>query len=165
MRIRRAGQQAQLLSPRLPKHLPRNDGTPPRRKEGPDVVHDWLDFRAVKAAVSLPELLRACGVDWLRSRRPGHLEGRCPIHRGRRPDAFHVSQRVSLLCLSGGRQRAGLCRCYGTVSTSLIQKEIELPCEAPAYLNLNVAVNLRKLDNFIIEPTIRQERRLRGVKL
>ena len=53
--------------------------------------NDWVDFRAVKAAVSLPEVLRAYGVDWLRSRRPSHLEGRCPIHRGLRPDAFHVS--------------------------------------------------------------------------
>jgi DNA primase len=55
------------------------------------VVHERVDFRAVKATVSLAEVLRAYGVDWLRARRPGQLEGRCPIHRGRRADAFHVS--------------------------------------------------------------------------
>jgi hypothetical protein len=52
---------------------------------------EWVDFRAVKAAVSLAEVLRAYGVDWLRSRRRDQLEGRCPIHRGGRVDAFHVS--------------------------------------------------------------------------
>jgi len=52
---------------------------------------EWVDFGAVKAAVSLADVLRSYGVDWLRSRRPGQLEGRCPIHRGQRVDAFHVS--------------------------------------------------------------------------
>jgi len=52
---------------------------------------EGVDFRAVKAAVSLADVLRGYGVDWLRSRRPDHLEGRCPIHRGDRVDAFHVS--------------------------------------------------------------------------
>ncbi len=54
---------------------------------------EWVDYRAVKAAVSLAELLRSYGVDWLGSRRPGQLEGRCPIHRGGRKNAFHVSLR------------------------------------------------------------------------
>lgn len=55
------------------------------------VRNEWVDFRAVKEAVSLAEVLRAYGVDWLRARRPGQLEGRCPIHRGDGADAFHVS--------------------------------------------------------------------------
>jgi DNA primase len=52
---------------------------------------EWVDFGAVKAAVSLAEVLRSYGVDWLRNRRQDQLEGRCPIHRGKRVDAFHVS--------------------------------------------------------------------------
>lgn len=55
------------------------------------MADEWVDFRAVKASVSLAEVLHGYGVDWLRSRRPGQLEGRCPIHRGGRVDAFHVS--------------------------------------------------------------------------
>lgn len=55
------------------------------------MVHEWVDFRAVKATVNLVEVLRGYGVDWLRSHRPGQLQGRCPIHRGSREDAFHVS--------------------------------------------------------------------------
>lgn len=68
--------------------------------------NEWVDFRAVKASVSLAEVLRAYGVDWLRTRRPGQLEGRCPIHQGDRVDAFHV--RVSqnafhcFACQAGG---------------------------------------------------------------
>lgn len=52
---------------------------------------EWVDFRAVKAAVSLADVLRAYQVDWLRGRRPDQLYGRCPIHGGGRVDAFHVS--------------------------------------------------------------------------
>lgn len=55
------------------------------------MAHGWVDFRVVKTSVSLAEVLRSYGVDRLRSRRPGQLEGRCPIHRGGRVDAFHVS--------------------------------------------------------------------------
>jgi len=51
----------------------------------------WGDFGAVKATVSFAEVLRYYGVEWLRGRRPGQLEGPCPIHRGGRIDAFHVS--------------------------------------------------------------------------
>lgn len=55
------------------------------------MASEWIDFRAVKAAVSLAEVLQVYEVDWLRGRRPGQLQGRCPIHRGGRGDAFHVS--------------------------------------------------------------------------
>ena len=55
------------------------------------MVTEWVNFRAVKAAVSLAEVLGTYRVDWLRARRPGQLEGRCPIHGGERADAFHVS--------------------------------------------------------------------------
>ena len=52
---------------------------------------EWVDYRAVKAAVSMAEVLRDYGVDRLRSYRRDQLYGRCPIHRGSREDAFHVS--------------------------------------------------------------------------
>lgn len=68
----------------------------------------WVDFGAVKAAVSLAEVLRGYGVDWLRSRRPGQLEGRCPIHRGGRVDAFHVS-------LSKNAFHCFACQAHGNV--------------------------------------------------
>jgi len=55
------------------------------------MANQWVDFRAVKAAVNLTEVLRYYGVDGLRSCRRDQLEGRCPIHRGGRADAFHVS--------------------------------------------------------------------------
>ena len=52
---------------------------------------EWVDFRAVKAAVNMEEVLRLYGVDRLRRSRASQLQGRCPIHRGSREDAFHVS--------------------------------------------------------------------------
>jgi DNA primase len=55
------------------------------------MIGEWVDFGAVKASVSLAQVLRAYQVDWLRSRRPGQWEGRCPIHRGARSDAFQVN--------------------------------------------------------------------------
>jgi DNA primase len=70
------------------------------------VRNERVDFRAVKAAASLAEVLRDYGVDWLRARRPGQLEGRCPIHRGDRADAFQVSVSKNALhcfaCQAGG---------------------------------------------------------------
>jgi DNA primase len=69
---------------------------------------EWVDYRAVKAAVSLEQVLRSYGVDGLRSRRPGQLEGRCPIHRGGRKDAFHVS-------LSRNAFQCFACQAHGNV--------------------------------------------------
>lgn len=51
----------------------------------------WVDFGAVKAAVSLEAVLEHYGVEKLRRRRRGQLEGCCPLHRGQREDAFHAS--------------------------------------------------------------------------
>ena len=51
----------------------------------------WVDFDTVKAAVSLEVVLGHYGVDKLRRRRRGQLEGCCPLHRGQREDAFHAS--------------------------------------------------------------------------
>jgi len=53
-------------------------------------MNGWVDFRAVKQAVSLEAVLRHYQVPGLRRRRD-QLAGRCPIHRGQRDDSFRVS--------------------------------------------------------------------------
>lgn len=52
---------------------------------------DWVEFAAVKAAVSLAMVFRLYRVDGLRTIRPGQLRGRCPIHREGGDDAFHAN--------------------------------------------------------------------------
>jgi DNA primase len=51
----------------------------------------WVDFQAIKEAVSLEAVLEHYGVKILRRRRPDQLEGCCPLHGGEREDAFHAS--------------------------------------------------------------------------
>ena len=50
----------------------------------------WIDFKAVKAAVSLPAVLAHYQVNWLRQSGE-ELRGRCPLHEGDGVNAFHVS--------------------------------------------------------------------------
>lgn len=50
----------------------------------------WVDFRAVKHAVSVQQVLAHYGITWLK-RSGKELRGRCPIHRGEGADAFHVN--------------------------------------------------------------------------
>ena len=51
---------------------------------------EWVEFDAVKQAVSLEAVLHHYQVPGLRRRRD-QLEGRCPIHRGARDDSFRAS--------------------------------------------------------------------------
>ena len=51
---------------------------------------EWVEFDAVKQAVSLEAVLHHYQVPGLRRRRD-QLEGRCPIHRGERDDSFRAS--------------------------------------------------------------------------
>ena len=53
-------------------------------------MRGWVDFGAVKQAVSLEAVLRHYHVPGLRKRGP-QLTGRCPIHRGQREDSFRAS--------------------------------------------------------------------------
>lgn len=53
-------------------------------------MRSWVDFSAVKQAVSLEAVLRHYQVPGLRKRRR-QLVGRCPIHRGQRDDSFRAS--------------------------------------------------------------------------
>jgi DNA primase len=51
---------------------------------------NWVDFKAVKAAVSMEMVLDRYKVNWLR-KKDSELRGRCPIHQGEGSEAFHVS--------------------------------------------------------------------------
>jgi len=51
---------------------------------------NWVDFRAVKDAVTMRAVLDHYGVNWLR-KKGDELRGRCPIHKGEGQDTFHVS--------------------------------------------------------------------------
>lgn len=63
---------------------------------------DWVDFAALKRAVSLEMVLFRYQIAGLRKRR-NRLQGRCPIHRGRRDDSFRVDlDRNIFHCFSCG---------------------------------------------------------------
>ena len=51
---------------------------------------NWVDFKAIKAAVSMEMILGRYGVNWLR-KKDDELRGRCPIHQGEGQSTFHVS--------------------------------------------------------------------------
>jgi DNA primase len=53
-------------------------------------MDEWVDFSAVKGAVSLEAVLRHYEVAGLRRHRD-QLEGCCPIHRGKRDDSFRAN--------------------------------------------------------------------------
>lgn len=102
------------------------------------VANEWVDFRRVKAAVRLAEVLRAYGVDWLRGRRPGQLQGRCPIHRGGRVDAFHVSLSKNAFqcfaCQAGGNVVhfvAAMERCSVRQAVRLLAHRFPVPASGP----------------------------------
>jgi DNA primase len=67
----------------------------------------WVDFRAVKQAVSMEAVLRYYQVPNLR-RQHGQLQGRCPIHRGQRDDSFRAS-------LSKNAFQCFACQAHGNV--------------------------------------------------
>jgi len=55
-------------------------------------MNRWLSFRHIKDTVPLGVVLQSYG--WKCWRRCGdHVQGRCPIHRGQRVDAFHADLR------------------------------------------------------------------------
>src|SRR6266478_9501538 len=51
----------------------------------------WVDFRAIKQAVSIEQVLTHYNVLAAFKRSGSELRGRCPIHQGEGFDAFHVS--------------------------------------------------------------------------
>src|SRR5689334_16538185 len=51
---------------------------------------NWVDFKAIKAAVTMEMILGRYGVNWLR-KKDDELRGRCPIHQGEVQSTFHAS--------------------------------------------------------------------------
>jgi DNA primase len=62
----------------------------------PGARQNWVDFSAVKRAVSLEAVLRHYQVQGLLRRHPDQLQGCCPIHDGKRDDSFraHLTKNV-----------------------------------------------------------------------
>ena len=52
--------------------------------------NNWVDFKAVKSAVTMRMLLDRYQVNWLR-KSGEELRGRCPIHKGEGQQSFHVN--------------------------------------------------------------------------
>jgi DNA primase len=69
-------------------------------------VREWVSFAEIKNRVTLAQVLRCYQVDWLRRSGVGQYRGRCPIHRGRGVEAFHVNLERGLFhcfaCGAGG---------------------------------------------------------------
>src|ERR1700733_8678747 len=51
---------------------------------------NWVDFRAIKSAVTMQAVLDRYKINWLR-KTGSEFRGRCPIHQGENSDAFHVN--------------------------------------------------------------------------
>src|SRR5919108_5739696 len=65
-------------------------------------MQTWVDFAALKQSVSLAPLLRRYQVKLRRSGRDQY-RGRCPIHRGEGPEAFHANLSQNIFhCFSCG---------------------------------------------------------------
>src|SRR5580698_6693369 len=68
---------------------------------------NWVDFKAVKAAVNFPSVLDHYKVNWLRGK-GDELTGRCPIHQGEGQSSFHVN-------LSKGGFHCFSCKAHGNI--------------------------------------------------
>ena len=70
-------------------------------------MNRWVKFQEIKAAAGIEAVLTHYQWESLR-RRGNQVQGRCPIHRGRWPDAFHADLRKSIFhCFS--------CQAHGSV--------------------------------------------------
>lgn len=50
---------------------------------------NWVDFKAIKSAVTMEMILDRYGINWLR-KNGDELRGRCPIHQGEGQSTFHA---------------------------------------------------------------------------
>lgn len=70
-------------------------------------MENWVDFRAVKAAVSVQQVLDHYHINWLR-KSGDELRGRCPIHQGEGTDTFHVNMsKNAFQCFAGSCKKRG----------------------------------------------------------
>lgn len=68
---------------------------------------NWVDFKAVKAAVTVRMVLDHYGVNWLREK-GSELSGRCPIHKGKGEDPFHANtEKNNFHCFAGSCGKRG----------------------------------------------------------
>jgi DNA primase len=67
---------------------------------------EWVDFAEIKQRITLEQVLRSYGVNWLRRSGVDQFRGRCPIHRGQGKEAFHANLKRSIFhcfaCGAGG---------------------------------------------------------------
>src|SRR5712692_6623961 len=75
--------------------------TPNSKQEVSMMGSTFVDFKMVKAAVTLEQVLAHYQVNWLR-KSGDELRGRCPIHHGESPDSFHAStSKNAFHCFAG----------------------------------------------------------------
>ncbi len=100
----------------------------------------YIDFGAVKSAVSMTQVLERYGLlAGMRSTHNGDsYEGSCPIHKGSSPDQFKVS--VSKNCWNCFSE----CQCGGNVLDFVAKMESITPLEAAHRLNEWFNLNLDK---------------------
>jgi len=66
-------------------------------------VSGWVSFCEIKSRVSIEQVLRCYGVDWLRGSGVQQYRGRCPVHQGEGEEAFHANfQRNVFHCFACG---------------------------------------------------------------
>lgn len=101
-------------------------------------MQGWVDFDAVKQAVSLEAVLRYYQVPGLRQNRD-QLQGGCPIHRGQRGDSFRAHLRRNVFhcfaCQAGGSVIdfvAGMERCSLRQAALRLQHWFDLSAPEPA---------------------------------
>jgi DNA primase len=71
------------------------------------IESNWVNFKAVKAAVTMEMVLERYQVNWLRQSND-ELRGRCPIHKGEGQDTFHANlNKNAFQCFS--------CKAHGNV--------------------------------------------------
>jgi DNA primase len=64
-------------------------------------MDNWVDFKAIKEAVSLEAVLEHYGLIKTLRRSGAELRGRCPIHNGEGSDTFHANtQKNAFQCFS-----------------------------------------------------------------
>lgn len=101
---------------------------------------NWVNYRAVKAAVGIGQVLAAWRIPRLRPSGPGQYRGPCPLHGGQGVDAFHVNVRRHVFhcfaCQAGGNVLdlvAALEHCTVHQAAGLLQEQFAVPARlAPA---------------------------------
>ena len=99
---------------------------------------NWVDFKAIKAAVTMEMVLGRYGVNWLR-KKDDELRGRCPIHQGEGQSTFHVSLTKNVFncfsCKARGNVLdfvAAMEKCSVRDAGLKLTEWFTLPSEAPA---------------------------------